>query len=322
MENKSRLDLKDYKILRELDSDFRISFSQIGKRVGLSKNSVALRFEKLNEFMLHNVAGINNEVLGYTLVKVFYNFDFLNDKIQNDIALELKKHPSILWAARFYGNYDLVICLLVNNLNDLIYHVSKFNEKFSSKINQKELQIITKQTFFRNNFIHTNPLLKKYEIKPCEKRVILDETDKRILTELRYSPRINITEISSKLKLSAKTITKRIRTMEKNQVIMGYFMTLDPTKFNFNSYKLLFQTQNLKDESEFENYLSEIKNIKYITKMLGQWDYEVDCVYSNISDLQNQIELIKERFPNILKKISILSFGKRIATNKEKFILP
>jgi hypothetical protein len=38
-------------------------------------------------------------------------------------------------------------------------------------------------------------------------------------------------------------------------------------------------------------------------------------------DLQKQIEEIKEKFPNVLKKIAILNFGKRIATNKENFLV-
>lgn len=315
-----KLDMKDYKILRELDTDFRQSFSKIGKKVGLSKNSVAIRFEKLKPCMLHNITGINNEILGYTMVKIFYTFDFLNEKIENEIAKEIKKHKNILWAARFYGPYDLGICLFVDNIDDLINQVSSFDRKFSNKINKKEIQIIYKQTFFRNNFIHEKPILKKYEIKKTNKRIILSNIEKKILLELRYNPKVSLIEIAEKTGLYPKTISNRIKSLKKNGIIMGYFMTLDPVKFNFNSFKLLLQVQNLKKEDEFESYLASLKNVKYITKMLGLWDYELDCVYSTTMDLQKQIEEIKEKFPSILKKIAILSFGKRIATNKENFL--
>ena len=66
-----QIDKKDYEILRILDENFRSPFSHIAKRVGLSKNSVALRFHKLKDLMLHNTTGINNKLLGYNLVKVF-----------------------------------------------------------------------------------------------------------------------------------------------------------------------------------------------------------------------------------------------------------
>jgi len=44
-----KLDLKDKKILYELDIDSRQSFRSIGRKVGLSKDVVASRVKKLQE---------------------------------------------------------------------------------------------------------------------------------------------------------------------------------------------------------------------------------------------------------------------------------
>jgi len=55
--------------------------------------------------------------------------------------------------------------------------------------------------------------------------------------------------------------------MEKNGIITGYFMKIDPTKFGFSTYKLLLRVQNLKKSEEFEKYLTSLKNVIYITKM-------------------------------------------------------
>ena len=49
MENNMTLDLKDRKILYELDRDSRRSFSQIGKNVGLKKDVIAYRIKKLED---------------------------------------------------------------------------------------------------------------------------------------------------------------------------------------------------------------------------------------------------------------------------------
>ena len=43
----AKLDLKDRKILYHLDIDSRQSFSQLGKKVGLSKDLIAYRVKKL-----------------------------------------------------------------------------------------------------------------------------------------------------------------------------------------------------------------------------------------------------------------------------------
>ena len=44
-----KIDLKDRKILYELDIDSRQSFRNIGRKVGLSKDVVASRVKKLKE---------------------------------------------------------------------------------------------------------------------------------------------------------------------------------------------------------------------------------------------------------------------------------
>ena len=44
-----KIDLKDRKILNQLDINSRQSLSQIGKKVGLPKNVVAYRIKRLEE---------------------------------------------------------------------------------------------------------------------------------------------------------------------------------------------------------------------------------------------------------------------------------
>lgn len=314
------MDAKDFAILRELDINFRQSFSKIGKKVNLSKNSVALRFEKLKKVITHSVVGINNEILGYSFVKVFYTFDFYNDKIEKKIIQEVKKHKNILWAARLYGAYDLSIALLVNNFDDLITQVSEFNKSFASKINQKQTQIVYDQVYLRHNFLHKEPLINTKNVIKTKKRIILSEADKKILSTFKYEPRMNIIDIAEKTGLTSKTVSTRIKNLEKKGVIMGYYMTLDSVKLNFNTFKILIQTQNLEEYEELEKYLKTNKNVRYITRMFGLWDYEIDFVYKNIAKLQNEIDTIKQKFPQVLKKILIISFGKRIVTNKEDFL--
>jgi DNA-binding Lrp family transcriptional regulator len=111
-----------------------------------------------------------------------------------------------------------------------------------------------------------------------------------------------------------------MKKLEKDGIITGYFMMLDYSKFNLSTFKLLVQVSNIMDEELFEKYLSSIKSVKHFSKMLGPWDYEVDMLYSSMLELQQQIELTKQAFPHQIKKIEIISHGKRILTNQEKFL--
>ena len=148
VEKPSKLDAKDYEILREFDNNFRQSFSKIGKKVNLSKNSVALRFDKLKEYTLHNMLGLNYELLGLTTARIYYSFDFYNEETERLIIKEAGKYRNIQWIAKYYGYYDLGVGILVDNLDDLVYQINKFDEKFAGRISQKEIEIVIKQLNF------------------------------------------------------------------------------------------------------------------------------------------------------------------------------
>jgi len=314
-----KLDAKDYEILKELDSNFRQSFSKIAKKVGLSKNSVGLRFEKLKNYTLHNMVGLNNEIMGYTLVKVYYSFDFYNETIEKAIIEEVNKNKNILWAARYYGTYDIGIALMVRNIDEIISQVNSFDNRFAQKINRKDIQIIHRHFYFRYNFLHNKPLEWVSRIVYDQKEEKMNKLDKKIIHHILYNPRMSVVDMADLLKVSPKTISNRLEYLEKKGIIMGYFMTVDVSKFKHNTFKLLLQLQNPKQTKEFEDYISTLKNVKYMAKMLGMWDYELDFIYPNMTELQNQIEIIKEKFPNLIKKMEIMSFRKRVATNKKDF---
>jgi len=315
-ENLPKLDAKDREILRELDDNFRQSFSKIGKKVNLSKNSVALRYEKLKQYSLHNMVGINYELLNLTTVKVYYSFDYYSEELEESIINEVKKYPNVQWVSRYFGGYDIILCFLVSNLDDLSSQINKFDERFANKINRKEIQILFKQHFFRYNFLHDKPLSWVSKLEKSKTKQKLSNIDKNIIRDMLYVPRENVVDIARRLKISPKTVSNRVKFLEEAGIIMGYFMTIDSRKFNHDTFKLFVQLQNLKKGKEFEDSLSSLKNIKFFGKLLGMWDYEVDLICLNNLELQKQIESIKEKFPGLIKKVEVISFGRRLFTNK------
>ena len=101
---------------------------------------------------------------------------------------------------------------------------------------------------------------------------------------------------------------------------MGYYMALDTGKLGLNSFKLFLQVDNSKSIEEFERYITSIKDARHIGKMIGLWDYEMDLVYKDTLELQYQIEILRQKFPTLIKKIDIVNFGRRIITSKEMFL--
>ena len=84
-----KLDLKDRKILYNLDLDSRQSFRAIGKKVGLSKDVVAYRVKRLQEngIITKFRAGINCFKLGVTPIKFYFTYQYVTPDIVKDIIV-------------------------------------------------------------------------------------------------------------------------------------------------------------------------------------------------------------------------------------------
>jgi len=255
-------------------------------------------------------------LLNLTTVKVYYSFDYYSEELEESIINEVKKYPNVQWVSRYFGGYDIILCFLVSNLDDLSSQINKFDERFANKINRKEIQILFKQHFFRYNFLHDKPLSWVSKLEKSKTKQKLSNIDKNIIRDMLYVPRENVVDIARRLKISPKTVSNRVKFLEEAGIIMGYFMTIDSRKFNHDTFKLFVQLQNLKKGKEFEDSLSSLKNIKFFGKLLGMWDYEVDLICLNNLELQKQIESIKEKFPGLIKKVEVISFGRRLFTNK------
>ena len=82
------IDLKDRKILYELDYNCRQSNTQIGKKVGLKKDVVSYRINKLEkEGIIKNYyTVIDAYKLGYYLFRYYINFQYVTPDLRKEMV--------------------------------------------------------------------------------------------------------------------------------------------------------------------------------------------------------------------------------------------
>ena len=125
------MDAKDLKILKELDSNPRYSYSQIAKKTQISKETVQYRIQKLeeNEVIQKYSVQLNNKKLGndieaFILLKVFPGqLRHVLEKI-NDFK-EIKE------AHRITGNQNIHLKVVVKNqicLQELLDQLMVFSD--------------------------------------------------------------------------------------------------------------------------------------------------------------------------------------------------
>ena len=52
-----------------------------------------------------------------------------------------------------------------------------------------------------------------------------------------YNPRVNVIDVANAVRVTSKTVSNRLKYLDQSGVIMGYFMTLDVSKFKYNTFK-------------------------------------------------------------------------------------
>ena len=139
-------------------------------------------------------------------------------------------------------------------------------------------------------------------------KVKLDSKDKKIIEELQKNCRQTIAEIAKVTKLPRDIVVYRIKKLEQTKVIRAHHTMLNPTKLGYPLYSyVFFSSYNLKPEEEtkFINYLKSRKQIIYVAKNSGEFDFTIGICAKDYMDFDNIIRDIRQRFIDVIKEIKI-----------------
>ena len=127
-----KIDLKDRKILYQLDLDARQSLTQIGKKVGLKKDVVSYRIKRMEEdgIITNFWTAINTFKLGYNVFRLYINFHYINIQIKDDIIQYFTDYKNVWAVASVKGPIDLDVIMWVNNICEFYKYWDKSLEKY------------------------------------------------------------------------------------------------------------------------------------------------------------------------------------------------
>ncbi len=300
-----KLDVKDKKILHQLDINCRQSNSQIGRKVGLSKGVVNYRIKELERkgLIQSYYTIVNIAKLGYTYTRFYFNFHSLTKEKYNEIILFFKKIPNLNWLGDGEGEWEFAAVFLTRNVLEINEIYEKIIERYSEYIVDKEISPATRVTLFYQRYAYINNDTTPTILAGSDKSDMLSEKDMLIIKTLQENTKIRIQEISKRVGLTPKMVTAKINKLVKNKFILGFRFQLNHILLGFDYYHIYFRLQNINDKikKSFIELLTSIKNVFYITESYGKYDVECEFIVKSQNELYDIINDIKYKLPGLIR---------------------
>ena len=310
-----RLDLKYRKILYELDVDSRQSYKSIAKKVGLSKDAVIYRIKKLQKAGIikrfHTV--IDNGKLGLIPFRLYLKLQSTTPEKEQEIIEYLKKQREVIWLVSIDGEYTIGLATYVKSIKEMNLFWKRLFRKYRNYIDNRWLTIYTKVAYYPRAFFIRKK--QNYEEMVCftePDEVHISPIEIGILKLLAPNSRMPIIEIAQKLKVTPKTVSKKIKELEEKRVIVGYKTMFDLEKLGYQYFKVHISVKDMDEikEKQIKAYLKQHPNIVYDNEILGGYDLEIEIQVPSLNDLRRVLDEMKVKFHGIIRNYTYMLFYK------------
>ena len=307
-----KLDIKDRKILYELDLNCRQSNAQIGKKVGLKRDVVTYRIKKLeDEGIIKNYyAVINTFKLGYNVFRIYINFQYVTEEIKNKIIKYFVEYKNSWVVASIKSEVDLSVVVWVKDIFEFYQFWDITLDKFEDYFEKFTLSIYILSEVYKKSYLFlgeknlNNRLICK--MKCGGKIVEIDKTDFKLLNELAVNARSPLIKLAETLELSSQSVNYRIQNLIKNNVIEAFRVNVDLSKLNLQKFKVDIHLKDHRLKKPIFDFLKSKSYLDFMNITIGWADLEPELVVKNFDELMKILSEINSKFSQAIKKQSFL----------------
>ncbi|MFH0701209.1 MAG: Lrp/AsnC family transcriptional regulator [Candidatus Woesearchaeota archaeon] len=316
-----KLDLKDKKLIYELDIDSRQPASQLARKIGISKQGCTFKINNLvkNKVIISFPTVINTPLIGHLSFRMYFKLIDVSPPEEQEFRDYLIQHPEVPWVVGSEGKWDYIVVVFPSDFEAFEKFNLELNNIYGKFIEKKDIALVTQANHFRAGYI----LGQKRDLLPLvyagqpKKVVELDIVEKNILTLLARNARYPLVEISKLINVPAKNIAYRIDKLKSMGVIEGFTLMVDLGQIGFERYKMFIRSKNLSEKTErsFIQYARMHPYLLYYSKSIGENDVELEFVVRNGNHLREIIADIRNKFGEVIKSYETLKIYQEFKLN-------
>ncbi|MBI4144079.1 Lrp/AsnC family transcriptional regulator [Candidatus Woesearchaeota archaeon] len=307
---KVELDKTDRKILIHLASNVRLPAASIGRRIGLSKDTVSYRIANLKKkgvlqgsrtivdiakfgyFSTHLLLQLNQPLpdAEKKLIKTFQNYDFVRAII------------------KFNGKYDFELAVVHKTLLELDSIIQIIMRTSSPYLQSMETLFITKPItgrIFPKNFLPEKDIVLQ---KQKQTELEADNIDMKILKTIANHGDIPLHELGMKVGLSADGAKYRLKKLQQAGIIKGFVPVINYDVIGYNVYAILLSIKEFdsKREATLQEFLNSNNDILWGVKAIGKYNVLLYICTTNPDDLVKTTTALRSHFAGLISEYETL----------------
>ncbi len=307
------IDVKDRKILYQLDLNSRQSLNTIGSNVRLTKTVVQYRIDRLVKtgIIKNFYTSIDFYKLGYINLGIYVNYQYYTPEIETGIIQYFVDSEHAWFIANIQGKFDLIVLFSVSDINQFFSFWKNTLSKYRFYFQSVLISFFTRTHYLPFSYLleeHDTTQRLKHELVDGGTKVDIDDIDRKILEHISLNSRKPIIEIAEELKTTSTTIANRIKKLETMKIINGYRINIDYEKLGLQLFNVHF---NLKNYDKLHNILSYVKTNPYLisaSELIDDCDLSLNYHIKNFNELHHIIKDIYNKFPNDIKNHMTFSY--------------
>ncbi|MDO8480203.1 MAG: winged helix-turn-helix transcriptional regulator [Nanoarchaeota archaeon] len=286
------------KLLYELHWNARQTYSQLAKKIGVSKQVARYRAEQLakNGVLKSTHAVIDWRKLGYDALRIYVKWQNISPETEKEIYAFLREDPLFMWTVKFEGEIDIAFYVWVKEIPEFSKRWFSFLARYRKHILRYEVYESVEMIHYPMKFLVEKPSRAELVIGRGGK-ADYDAKDYEVLRALTEDARMPVTAIAKRVGLTPKGAIYRIRQLEQEGIVIGYYALIDAEKIGVEFYKIDFYLNDLSRLSEMEEYAKQHKNVVYRMRTIGGPDLEIEIAVANASEMKKVTEEFRKRFP-------------------------
>ena len=301
------IDYKTRKILYELDGNARQSYSQIGKKTGLSKMTVAHRIQNLQDrgIIQNYYTLINPYALGFYGIAVLLRYQYANEKIRKEILNFFINYDNTWYVSTAEGSFDLVASIWISDVGKFLTFYNNLMMRYGEYLKNQLFRNYFQQYHYRHSYLLNKSDKKNDRDELAEicvgKRQNLDETEFKILHTIAYNARAPLTEIGKSVGKDAMTINQRIKKMKVNGIIQGFRAGFNASALGFKIINVDIHLRNYEKRYILIDQIKQNPHLIDIFTSIGNENLQFVFCVENVEQIHEIMHNVANKYSNLIK---------------------